>query len=120
MSVIDKSLGEDKPIFCSSCGYTPHECDSCRERLLEDKPPNDCVGRPGENPGSDTIYFRDPYETQDAVPPPNHFDPYEALDRVECSVKHHPEPLWFSSHIIKDLNALRAYITGLAYAAGRR
>ena len=103
MSVIDKSLGEDKPIFCSSCGYTPHGCDPCRERLLEDKPPN-------------TIYFRDPYETQDAVPPPNCFDPYEALDEVLVVLAEYREgrlPQFHADRIRSHVRALRAYITGM-------
>ncbi len=116
MLVTDKSLGQDwpmcpkhgvahgvcvepikAPLFCSSCGYTPHGCDPCRERLLEDKPPN-------------TIYLRDPYEMQDAVPPPNRFDPYEALDRIGCAVKREE---WYTQPVNADLHALRAYITGM-------
>ena len=102
MSVIDKSLGEDKPIFCSSCGYTPHGCDPCRERLLEDKPPN-------------TIYFRDPYEMQDSAPPPNHFDPYEALDTIQRTVVDELDELDRdeADTIKRAVHALRAYITGM-------
>ena len=106
--------------FCGETGITfPHRCDPCRERLLDEgvnephRPTSCsiancplCFGHlQGENPGSDTIYFRDPYETQDSVPPPNHFDLYEALDRIKSDLS--------SNQAKADLYALRAYITGM-------
>ena len=30
----------DKPVFCSTCGYTPHGCEACLRRLVDKTPPN--------------------------------------------------------------------------------
>ena len=127
------------PIFCSSCGYTPHECDPCRERLLDklggvcartpNFHPDDRVGDcpdfqesdlPSQLLGQDDDAYRPDcglgYSALEIDAEPNRFDPYEALDRVMDFVQAGYDGI-LDDEMHRNaqgfINALRAYITGM-------
>ena len=94
-----KAMDEPKPVFCSECGYTPHRCEACLGRLV-DESADQCTA-----PSRCVIHS------------PNRFDPYEALDKLEGGVEDirnfYPDLDPRCEEISERLNALRAYITGM-------
>ncbi len=87
------------PIFCSSCGYTPHGCDPCRERLLDE---------PVKDVDPDCGLGYSALEIHDG---PNRFDPFETLDNIKVEAQ--CASTRACDLIRADVHALRACITGM-------
>lgn len=77
-----------KPLFCSTCGYTPHRCEPCTQRLL----------------GSEPNRF-DPYEALHTIR-----DTIVHDQQASDSLDEHDDGL---NVVMTQIHALRVYITGM-------